>query len=81
MPRMAFASWASSGVIGSYGCWLGGLLGFQGLLPGGPRRFLALIARLALGRASMKRHCSGAASADGKPDIASAIEMQAASFM
>jgi hypothetical protein len=33
------------------------------------------------GLASMKRHCSGAASADGKPDIASAIEMQAASFM
>src|SRR6187551_2163032 len=30
-------------------CRLGGLLGFQGLLPGGPCRFLALIARLALG--------------------------------
>jgi hypothetical protein len=29
----------------------------------------------------MKRHCSAAASADGRPDIASAVKMQAASFM
>jgi hypothetical protein len=29
----------------------------------------------------MKRHCSVAASAGGKPDIASAIEIQAASFI
>ena len=65
MPRMDFAIWASSDDIGSYGFRLGGLLGFQGLLPGGPRRFLALIARLAFRTRLDETALLGAASADG----------------